>query len=167
MGSMDYETPAAKPRSGRGLTKSLRYSFRSLLVAGVSQFKAGGVGGWLRSLLVAGVSRFKAGGVGGWLWSLLVAGVSWFKAGGVGCWQRSLFSAGDWWFSALAGVLFRRASTICHTAASQQIREIRLTLFRFYWLCQLILFIETFFLFFFVILIYYDQRLESLCYPKF
>ena len=39
----------------------------SLLVAGVSQFKAGGVGGWLRSLLVAGVSRFKAGGVGGWL----------------------------------------------------------------------------------------------------
>ena len=73
-----------RPRSGRGLTKSLRYSFRSLLVADVSRFSAGGVGGWLRSLLVADVSRFRAGDEGGWLQSLFKAGVSRFNAGGVG-----------------------------------------------------------------------------------
>ena len=53
-----------RPRSGWGLTKSLRYSFQSLFKAGVSRFSAGGVGGWLRSLFKAGVSRFNAGGVG-------------------------------------------------------------------------------------------------------
>ena len=68
------------------------------------------------------MSRFGAGGVGGWLHSLLAAGVSRFIAGSVGGWQPSLFSLCVSGFSALAGVLVRRASIICHTAASQQIR---------------------------------------------
>ena len=55
------------PRSCRGFTKFLCYSFQSLFNAGVSRFNAGGVGGWLQSLLVADVSRFSAGGEGGWL----------------------------------------------------------------------------------------------------
>ena len=38
----NYETPATR---GGGLTKSLHYSFQSLLVAGMSQKYAGGVGG--------------------------------------------------------------------------------------------------------------------------
>ena len=73
-----------RPRSGRGLTKSLRYSKHTLFNAGVSRFSAGGVGGWLQSLFKAGVSRFSAVVVGGWLRSLLKAGVSRFNAGGVG-----------------------------------------------------------------------------------
>ena len=79
-------------------------------------------GDWLQSLFRAGVSRFSAGGVGGWLQSLFRAGVSQFSAGG---------GPGMSGFSALAGVLVRRASIICHTAASQQIRanpELRSTL---------------------------------------
>ena len=55
-----------RPRP-RGLTKSLRYSFRSLFKAGVSGFIAGGVGGWLRSHFKAGVSQFITGSVECWL----------------------------------------------------------------------------------------------------
>ena len=61
----------------------------------------------------------------GWLRSLFRAGVSKVSAGG------GLLSPGMSEFSALAGVLVRRASIICHTAASQQIRavlELRSTL---------------------------------------
>ena len=70
----------------------------------MSRFSAGGVKGWLQSLFRAGVSRFSAGGLRGWLQSLFRAGVSRFSAGGA---------------CAMAGVLVRRVSIICHTAASQ------------------------------------------------
>ena len=83
-----------RQRSGWSLTKSLRNSFRSILAAGVSQFNAGGVGGWLQSLLAVGVSRFNTGDVGGWLRSLLAASVSQFNAGGVVGWLQSLLKAG-------------------------------------------------------------------------
>ena len=100
----------------------------------MSRFSAGGVGDWLQLLFNADVSRFSAGvvgdwlqslftgSVGGWLQSLFNAGVSRFRAGGVGGWLRSHFKAGVSRFSAglaLAGVLVRRVSTICHIAASQ------------------------------------------------
>ena len=77
---------------------------QSLFRAGVSRFSAGGVGGWLQSHFRAGVSQFSAGGLRGWLQSLFRAGVSRFSAGGA---------------CAMAGVLVRRVSIICHTAASQ------------------------------------------------
>ena len=70
----------------------------------MSRFSAGGVRGWLQSHFRAGVSRFSAGGVRGWLRSHFRAGVSQFSAGGA---------------CAMAGVLVRRVSIICHTAASQ------------------------------------------------